>query len=153
MTTNIQAFTEVNMFIKAISENKKSKIPKKLRNLFEEKSDSKFEKHYNINQPLYTQGITREALSIIALLHINYWCENEQEKNEIWKLLKLNEQKNEEEKKKKYSIENMFNSRNTKEVIDINSKLEAEQNKTDVIVYKENIFVKIINKIKYLFRK
>lgn len=152
MDTKVQAYTEVNSFLKVISENEREKIPKKLRKVFEEKSSMEFEKQYNLNEPLYKQEISRQALAIIALLHINYWCKNEQEKNEVWNLLKQNEQKNEEEKRQKYDIENIFNNRHTK-VINSNAEIETVQEQTDMIVYKESIFKRIINKIKNLFRK
>ena len=152
MVSKVQTYTEVNSFLKAISENDRNKIPQKLRKIFKEKSTSEFEKNYNLNEPLYRQGISRQALAVLAVLHINYWCKNEQEKNEVLSILKQNEQKNEEEKRKKYDVENIFKNRHT-QVLDNNIETKSTQKQTDMIVYKENIFTKIINKIKQLFRK
>ena len=96
---------------------------------------------------LTEQGISKEALSMIALIHLNYWCENEQEKAELIKIFKSNDYKNEEEKRLKYSPDNIF--KNKKEVV---HKEEESQN-MQMVEYKENVFKRIINYIKSIFVK
>ena len=141
----VQIFTEVNSFLNSIDEKSRNKIPQYLRRLFNENSVTEFQKDYDLRVPLYTQDICRETLAIIALLHMNYLCKNEQEKNEIWNLLKENEIKNEEEKIKKFNSKRIFN---IEENLNLNEK-NLPDNK--MIVYKENKFLNLLNKIKKMF--
>lgn len=96
---------------------------------------------------LTEQNISKEALSMIALIHLNYWCENEQEKAELNRIFKENAIKNEEERRLKYSPYNIF--KNKKEVV---HKEEESQN-MQMVEYKENVFKRVINFIKSIFVK
>ena len=63
----------------------------------------------------------------------------------------INKQKNdrlilEEKKKSLYDVENIFKKRN------VSSETEVEEETTEMIVYKENLFTKLLNKIKCLFK-
>lgn len=40
---------------------------------------------------LTEQGISKEALSMIALIYLNYWCKGEKEKADLNKIFKENE--------------------------------------------------------------
>ncbi len=45
---------------------------------------------------------------MIALLHINYWCESKEEKEELNQIFENNFVKNEREKREKYNSDNIF---------------------------------------------
>ena len=64
--------------------------------------------------PLQNQGLSRYCLEIIALLHLKYWCENEERKKELYDIMLRNQEKLDEQMKNRYSIESLFE--NTKEV-------------------------------------
>ena len=102
---------------------------------------------YDMAMPLTEQNISKEALSMIALIHLNYWCENEQEKAELNRIFKENAIKNEEERRLKYSPDNIF--KNKKEVV---PKEETAKN-IQMVEYKENVFKRIIDFIKSIFIK
>jgi len=45
------------------------------------------------DKPLDEQNISNEAISVIAKLHLDYWCSSEKEKEQMNRLLDYNEAK------------------------------------------------------------
>ena len=82
------------------------------------------------------------------MLNLNYWCEDETEKQEMLKMYADNDKKIEEEMRERYNPDNLFRKK---------EKVFEEENNEEnmqLIEYKEqNIFKKIINKIMKFFRK
>ncbi len=147
MITNAKVYSEVYGVLNAVDEEYIKKVPKKMIDLIIKNKDNSMNFEYDLKKRLNEQNISREALSMIALIHLNYWCENEQEKAELIKIFKSNDYKNEEEKRLKYSPDNIF--KNKKEVV---HKEEESQN-MQMVEYKENVFKRIINFIKSIFVK
>ena len=48
---------------------------------------------YDINKPLNEQKISKEALNIIAKLHLDYWCNSQKEREDLYAILQENEKK------------------------------------------------------------
>ena len=65
----------------------KEKIPKKLMKLFEENSAEDYEFHLDLTRPLQEQELNSKTLALLAMLNLNYWCETEEEKQELIKQL------------------------------------------------------------------
>ncbi len=154
MNTNAKMYSEVDGVLSSMGEEYRNKVPKKLKELILKHKDNSINVKYDMSNPLTEQGISKEALSMIALIHLNYWCKNEEEKTELNKIFKENEIKNEEEKNKKYSPENIF--KNQKSQIQENISGQGENVASEnmqMIEYKESIFKKIFKFIKNLFVK
>ena len=147
MITNAKIYSEVDGVLNAMDEEYRNKVPQTLKNLILKNKDNSMKIRYDMTMPLTEQNISKEALSMIALIHLNYWCENEQEKAELNRIFKENAIKNEEERRLKYSPDNIF--KNKKEVV---HKEEESQN-MQMVEYKENVFKRIINFIKSIFVK
>ena len=147
MITNAKVYSEVYGVLNAIDEEYIRKVPKKMIDLIIKNKDNSINFEYDLKKRLNEQNISREALSMIALIHLNYWCENEQEKAELNRIFKENAIKNEEERRLKYSPDNIF--KNKKEVV---HKEEESQN-MQMVEYKENVFKRVINFIKSIFVK
>ena len=147
MITNAKVYSEVYGVLNAVDEEYIRKVPKKMIDLIIKNKDNSMNFEYDLKKRLNEQNISREALSMIALIHLNYWCENEQEKAELNRIFKENAIKNEEERRLKYSPDNIF--KNKKEVV---HKEEASQN-MQMVEYKENVFKRVINFIKSIFVK
>ena len=125
--TNAKIYSEVDGVINAMAEEYRSKVPKKLKDLILKHKDNSVEVKYNMNIPLNEQGISKEALSMVALIHLNYWCKNEEEKKKLNRIFKENAIKNEEN--------------------------ESVSENMQMVEYKENIFKKIFNYVKNIFLK
>lgn len=147
MLDNMLAYAEIDEILNLLEDKYREKVPEKVRTFFREEKMPEYTPTIDVNIPLIEQNLKRETIVWLAILNINYWCENEEEKQFF-----LNElDKNEEEKKKieeKYNPDNLF--KNKQERI-INESMQTGQ---DLIVYKETSFIsKLLNKIKQLFRK
>lgn len=147
MLDNMLAYAEIDEILNLLEYKYREKVPEKVRTFFREEKMPEYTPTIDVNIPLIEQNLKRETIVWLAILNINYWCENEEEKQFF-----LNElDKNEEEKKKieeKYNPDNLF--KNKQERI-INESMQTGQ---DLIVYKETSFIsKLLNKIKQLFRK
>ena len=151
VNTNAKMYSEVDGVLNAMDEEYRNKVPQTLKNLILKNKDNSMKIRYDMAMPLTEQNISKEALSMIALIHINYWCKNEEEKVELNRIFKENAIKNEEERKKLYSPDNIFKNKSvsTKEIEDTQEASKDMQ----MIEYKENIFTKIIKFIKNKIRR
>ncbi len=95
------------------------------------------------------QNVSLRTKYIIAILFRDYWA-TEQQREKISKKEKWDMIKEEEEKKKKYNPDNIFHKSNISHT-DYKENIPQENNA--LIEVKENIFVKIVNKIKKFFLK
>ena len=152
MTTNSNIYTEVDAVLDSIGEEYKSKVPIKLIKLIKKYKNDLYPVKYDLNKPLHEQNISKEALSIIALIHLNYWCKDENEKKELYKIFQDNEIKNENEKRLKYSPNNIFKNKYKDVKTEENADQVFNQN-VQMTVYKENILKKCINFIKKIFNR
>ena len=83
------------------------------------------------------------------MLNLNYWCKDENEKQEMLKIYAENDKKIEAEMRERYNPDNLFKNKEKKE-----QNNEVKQENTELIEYKkQNIFKKILNKIMKIFKK
>lgn len=126
----------------------KEKIPKKLMKLFEENSAEDYEFHLDLTRPLQEQELNSKTLALLAMLNLNYWCETEEEKQELIKHYTENERKYQEELRKKYNTDNIF-QKNNKE----NKQEETTEQQVALVEHRESVIRKLINKIKSIFHR
>ena len=87
-----KAYSEIDEFLGLLSEEQRNKIPKKLREFFKEEKDQEYKKGINPNIAIKNQDLKEETLGIIALLNLQYWCEDENEKQRLKEVYEKNEQ-------------------------------------------------------------
>lgn len=139
------AYSEVYAILNMIEDEYRERVPKNVINFFEEERDKEYNPIIDVNIPLEKQNLKRKTIVLLAILNLNYWCDSEEEKQEILDSFAKNEELKrlkEKELTENYNINNLFN------------KIENTENKTEVslIEYKEQNFIqKIISKIKSLF--
>lgn len=135
-----QSYSEIDEFIGLLTDEQIEKIPLKLRELFKKEKDPNYKKGINPNEPIKNQNLKEETLALIALLNLKYWCDDEQEKERLKKVYSSNEKEYQDRLREKYNPEDIFNKKT------INTEVEEEKD-LQLIVYKEPIIKKIINKI------
>lgn len=140
-----RVYSEVYGVLECMGDSYKNAIPKQMYNFIEEHRDKNYVPTYDIESPLSNQNLSQKATAFICMLHYNYWCENEEEKEKIRKILEYNEKKNRE----KYDVNNIFKEEK-KQIISQNEKSIKEE--TSLVEYKESILKKIINKLKSWFK-
>lgn len=139
-----KAYVEILEILSYMEQKYVDMIPKKLLNLFYEERDKDYKIDINPKVSLAEQNLQRKTLVLLAMLNLNYWCEDETEKQEMLKMYADNDKKIEEEMRERYNPDNLFRKK---------EKVFEEEN-MQLIEYKEqNIFKKIINKIMKFFRK
>ena len=136
-----KAFSEVDMILDLIDSEMKNKVSANFIKFIKEEKDNNYKPNINPELPLEEQNILPETIDILALLKLNYWC-NEEEKKELLKVLNKNEQQFQKEAKEKYDIDKLFKTNKTKEIINLPEKGESE-----------NFIKKLIKFIKYNMEK
>ncbi len=137
-----QAYTEMDNFIELLDEYNRNKVPKKLREYFKKEKDNTYAKTINPNIPIKEQNLKEETLALIAMLNLQYWCEDEEEKRRLKKIYSDNEIKYQQQLREKYNPDDVFRIK-SKEV-----ELSNPNNEMSIIEYKESILKRIISKIK-----
>lgn len=143
-----ETYSEVYSILNMLGENYITKIPSKLYQMIKEEKSNEYNPQYDFSIALEQQNIKKEALSMIALFHLNYWCNSQEEKQELKELFKENEIKYQAELREKYNPDNIFKNRNHS----TQNEENIENEPVALIEYKENIFKKIINKILEFFK-
>lgn len=142
-----QAYTETDNFIELLDDYNKNKVPKKLRDFFKKEKDNNYTKVIDANIPIQEQNLKDETLALIAMLNLQYWCEDEDEKQRLKMIYSNNEMKHQKRLREMYNPENIFQSKKEQ-------SCEIVQENVSVVEYKkENLFNKIKNFIKGIFNK
>ena len=143
----IQAFSEVKCILDFLPIIYTEKIPKKLLNIIDSLYEERFKININPDIELKNQNFAEDTKNIIAVLKYNYWCKDEQEKENLAKMFNENEEKYQEKLREKYNPDDIFKSRKQE-----NKKEEnIVQNERALVEYKESVFKRVINKIKSIF--
>lgn len=88
-----EMYSEVYSILNLLGNSYIAKLPKSLFKMIEEEKSSTYNPQYREDQSLNEQNIKRESLSMIALFHLNYWCNSDEEKEQLKQLFENNEEK------------------------------------------------------------
>lgn len=121
-----------------------AKIPLKLITFLQNKADEEHKTFkLDFNKSYEEQQISQEARAIITLIHREYWCSPE-EKIALDKLLDAKELQEEQLLREKYNPDNIFATPEPN---------VPTEHKELSIIEEPKWYIKIINKIKNLFKK
>lgn len=137
-----KAYTEILEIIKYLPPEEIEKVPKEKIEFYKKHCDHNYRFEYNPFKSLKEQNVSRETMVLIVILFRDIIATKEQ-KEKLNRILSQNEQKYQKRLNEKYNTNNLFNKKR---------KRIAEDN-MKIIVYKENVFLKIYNLIKDLFKK
>ena len=144
-----EIYSEVYAVLNMLGESYIKRLPVALYEMIEKEKSNYYTPTYDSNIPLEKQKIKKESISMIALFHLIYWCETDEEKSKLNKILKDNKENRKSELKENSNLENIFNS----------SKQSVRQEQTiqnqpvTIVQENKNIFLSFWCKIKNLFRK
>lgn len=145
-----QAYSEIDEFLGLLTKEQINKIPLKLRDFFKEEKDKEYKKQIYSEIPIKDQNLKRETLAIIAMLNLQYWCEDEKEKERLRKIYAQNEKIYQETLQIEFNPDNIFKNRQ-----DISRDFNnTDTGSTAIIEFKEKSFLKkIFDKIKKIFNR
>lgn len=142
-----EAVGEVLIILENTEESLINKIPKQLLEFWREIASKDINLEIDTSKSLSELNLKPKTKALIAMIYRNYWCTPE-ERKEYDKILRENEEKFQEEARQKYNPEDIFKPIvKQPEVLADEPKIEKE-NEANIMLYKENIFTKIIQKIK-----
>lgn len=141
------AYAEVLEVLNHMSKKDYEKIPKDLISLFQNNYNKEYQFIYDFEKQFEEQNFSKRAKLILAILFRDYWATPNQRDKIITKQ-NYDRKKQEEQKRKKYNLDNIFQNNN------VNREMEKKTNTNNIAIikYKESILKKIIVKIKNIFR-
>lgn len=140
------AMCETLQYLKGINQNDLDKIPCKFIQFLKDNCLKDYECDFDYTKPLKELNISDEAKGLIAMICLNYWCTNDEQRERFKKHLTENELKYQEKLRKKYNPDNLFKNKVEK----INVEDTIKKDNIELIEYKEpkwyqNIFDRIMN--------
>ena len=160
MTEDLRrTFCDIDIILNALPEEDRNKVPTKLRKLISENKLEDYESNVRLDIPIEEQDLHIDTQNFIGMLYLYYWCKDEDEKRELKKIFTENEARYQKELKEKYEVFKNDNnqvtgiSNNETETEENTSRNIVESENSNIVVYKESIIRKIINKIFSFFRR
>lgn len=141
-----EIYSELYQILTLLGEEYIEKLPHNLPKLLEEKRNLEYIPQYTGKIPFNQQQVRKETLAILAVIHLNYWCEDEEEKQKLLQMLNKNEQSFQEELREQYNPDEIFKDRKRTGIL-------QEQENMALVPIKENWCKKMIKKIKDIFKK
>lgn len=136
---NKQALAQTYYILSDFCEINRNKIPSCLINTIIENMDKQY---------MNTDELLEETKEILYAI-LNKYVLSQSQKNKLEEYYKFCDAKMEEEKKKKYNHENLFNNKKERKQVGIKENTK----KSSLVKYEENIFIKILNKIKNIVKR
>ena len=109
---DIIAYAEVDYIINHMNEKYSEMVPASIRNFFATIKEPGYDVFVDPRKPLANQGLRQYTLEIIALLHLKYWCQDEERKKELYNKMRENQLKIEGKLGEQFGIEGLFSTEN-----------------------------------------
>ena len=143
----IQAYTEFSCLLEYLPQSYINKLPRKLIELIQKQSNVKYKINIDVSKSLLEQNFSNKTKDLIAVIKYNYWSTDE-EKQKLKTIFYNNEDKYQKELLERNNPNDIFKNKEIKqelsETIDSNSQM---------VLYKENMFIRFFYKIKNIFIK
>lgn len=154
-----KCLVQVDEILNYLNPEELKKIPENVRKTIKDNKDKNYEWKYDEGKKLEEQNLNRKSIAILSYLNMEYLLNDEQRKL-MEQIHRVNEQKQEEEKRKQYNPENIFeNKSNIKEDKTVqvasneSTSKESKESKNLVMTKKDRWYNKIKLYIKSLFSK
>ena len=145
MSNHNNAYTEVYTILQELNEEEYNKIPPEVVEAIKANRNEEYEYELDDELELKEQPMLPETKSILFNLFRDYLATPEQ-KEKIIKMQNEERQKNELKKQQSYNTDVFANKSKG-----IQKQVEKEE--VELVEYKENIFKKILNKIRKFFTR
>lgn len=107
-----KAYSEVYEILQLLDDEFIDKVPKKFMEFIEKEKDNAYIPNIKPNVSLEEQELLEDTINILAMLKLDYWCENEAEKQELLDILNKNEIEYQQELREKYNPDSLFKNKN-----------------------------------------
>lgn len=148
-----KAYKEIVEILKYVPEESVNKIPKEMRDMFEEEMDKNYSFKIDTAKPFEEQELLEETKAILANIFRDYWA-TEYQKARIIEKENQDREEWERQKREKYNPNDIFKNRNVNNndiTQNVQEQLNEEYNKSlPIEIQKQNIFQKLLGFIKGL---
>ncbi len=152
MNNRRNAYTEVYTILQDLDEEEYNKIPPEVIETLDTNRNKEYEYFLDDELELKDQPMLPETKAILFNLFRDYLATPEQ-RTKIIKMQNEARQKNELKKQQMYNTDVFANKSINKTTKVDENEVEANNEEKQIVIYKENIFKRILNKIKSLFMK
>ena len=152
MNNRKNAYTEVYTILQDLNEEEYNKIPPEVIETLDANRNKEYEYFLDNELELKDQPMLPETKAILFNLFRDYLATPEQ-KTKIIRMQNEARQKNELKKQQMYNTDVFANKSINKPTKIDENEVKANKEKKQLVAYKENIFKRILNKIKSLFMK
>ena len=142
-----EALVEVLEIINHLDDDDRNKIPENIIKFYENNKSLEYKPNLNFDDDITKQKLMTKTREILAGIYVDYLCNNKDEKKEYISKLKQAELKYEHQKRLKYNPSLIFNKKSN------SNQINSETIQALVPVKKDNIFIRILKKIKSIFSK
>ena len=146
-----KCLVELEEVLNHLDGNDYNKIPNELIDAIKSNKDKTYEWKYDETKSLKEQELDRNTIAMLSYINSEYLL-NEDEKELMKKIYDMNEQKAEEEKRKKYNPDNLFENKQNNKMATNEETSETEELSL-VEIKEEKWYQKVISYIKNLFKK
>lgn len=136
--TNECLYKDILIIIEMMDNEMRNKISNSFIEFLIENQDVNFEGTINRSIPIREQQLREEVKLMLSQIYIDYFCSQEK-RLEILKLEKRNIEN--------FYSKKMFLKKKQQEIVK-QDNIENVDNKLNIIHYRENIFIKILKKVK-----
>ena len=152
MNNRKNAYTEVYTILQDLDEDEYNKIPPEVIETLDANRNKEYEYFLDNELELKDQPMLPETKAILFNIFRDYLATPEQ-KTKIIRMQNEARQKNELKKQQMYNTD-VFANKNINKTTKVDeNEVEANNEEKQIVIYKENIFKRILNKIKSLFIK
>lgn len=152
MNNRRNAYTEVYTILQDLNEEEYNKIPPEVIETLDANRNKEYEYFLDNKLELKDQPMLPETKAILFNLFRDYLATPEQ-RTKIIKMQNEARQKNELKKQQMYNTD-VFANKSINKTTKLNeNEVKTNNNEKQIVEYKENIFKRILNKIKSLFMK
>lgn len=145
-----EAYVEVLEILEHMDNKYVEKIPFELIDFFNKNASKEYKFKLNETIPFEEQVLKETTINILAMLNLNYWCEDEEHKKELLEKYYNNELIYQQELNKKYSTENLFKKQ--KKIISVNVQ-EDTNNFPEYYEEEEKWYIKLYENISRYIRR
>lgn len=140
---------EVDEVLSILDKSLIEKIPESIRNYIKLNKAKYYNFKLDHSKKLSEQKLLKTTEQYLTMLYLKFIC-NEKEKQEVLEVMAENERKYKEELTQKYhsNVDNNNFPKIEKEISKEKENIIAKSNEISIIPKKDNLFRKIINKIK-----
>lgn len=151
-----RTLADIDIILSGLDEETRNKVPKQFRDLIHNDKLEGYESNIKINVPLEHQQLHPDTQAFMAMLYLKYWCESEEEKQELIASLNDNEKKYQQQISEQYNYDNLFKNPkndNVAQPVSVAAAVTVDNQNMQMVEYKESFIKRILDKIFHFFRR